>query len=168
MISGTWANRRAPGKKNGVRCYLQDAKNRDGKPIPDTKFIESSFLTKHIDTLVGQIPLGSHQQWKDDNKEIVEAQYVVSLRCPYAWFISSMIDKVKSQQQQEGDIFSVEDVVKEIEKKVEEDLANELHHEVYARYLITPSQLSWIKREVRPFTSTVCYPFLSVCIFCCC
>ena len=139
-----WANRRTKGSKTGVKCPLKSpAIDRSGNQLPN-RYVQASLLKESIDLMAGQVPLGSHEQWKDNNKN-VDAQYVVSLRSPFAWFISSMIDKVKVQE--ESDQVEAEIVIAAIKEKVESDLTKNMYHEVYARYLITPSQVSWVQKE---------------------
>jgi len=158
MISSTWANRRAPGAEKGVRCRIESAKDRQGKVVKGMKYVETSFLKSSVDALVGQIPMGSHQKWNDSANDNILPQYVVSLRCPFAWFLSSMFDKVMLQKEEDlplqpnstfaaDDGHLVDDIIKAIKEKVQGDLSSNVYHEVYARYLITPSQISWIQKE---------------------
>lgn len=146
MVSGSWANRQSIGGKAG-KCVMMSARNRTGK-IYNKQYIQSEFLTEKVDLLVGQVPLGCHEQWKmSDNKKagIVEAIYFVSLRNPYDWFISSMIARQEAKNGTKID--SVDTIVPIIKEKVEKDLNEGLYHEVYSRYLITPAQVSWIQKE---------------------
>lgn len=158
MIKGSWTNRMVKGMPASIRCPIVAGRDRKGKTL-NRKHLESKYLEeKHIDVLVGQIPLGSHQQWKDENEDrshaqVVLAQSIVSLRDPYQWLVSSVMDKLASEgkkSEQVGDISlppSVKEITKAVNAKVEADRAANLYHEIYARYLITPSQISWIQKE---------------------
>ena len=149
MIKGTWANRRVKGSKSVIKCPMKEARDRTGKKIKGEKYVQSTFLREHIDVLVGQVPLGSHEQWNDDEDKVVQVQYIVSLRNPYAWFISSVMDKLQTDNSEEGDStpLRVEAIVETVNKVVKSELASKRYHEVYPRYLITPSQISWVQKE---------------------
>lgn len=150
MISGSWTNRKTGNGSGGHRCLLKKAINRDGKSILGKKnFIQSTFLEANIDLLAGMVPLGCHEKWKDEQKQIVDAQYMVSIRHPLNWLVSSMIDR--SQQNTDKNI-TMEDVVDALKTKVDQDLSKGVYHEVYTRYLITPSQISWIHKESADLT----------------
>lgn len=145
-MKDTWANRRTRGSKSGVKCPLQTASiDRDGKLLT-RKYVQASLLKGSIDMIAGQVPIGSHEQWQNNHNKVVDAQYVVSFRCPLSWFISSMIDRIKLQAESD-DRVETESVVAAIKERVESDLSSDMYHEVYARYLITPSQISWVKKE---------------------
>ena len=96
-MKDVWSNRRiVKGNKQTVmvKCPVQkDSIHRDGRAISKS-YVQESLLEESIDMVAGQLPMGSHEQWKDKkhNNKIVDVQYVVSLRDPYAWFISSIID----------------------------------------------------------------------------
>ena len=109
--------------------------------------MHTDILEEHIDVLAGQVPLGSHEQWKNDKKKIVDAQYIVSLRSPISWIISNVMDKVKSDHGAEDRPLTAATFAEAVNEKVENSLAIDMYHEVYARYLISPSQISWIQKE---------------------
>ncbi|CAB9519024.1 expressed unknown protein [Seminavis robusta] len=159
MISGTWANRRLKGGDSVTKCPVQSAMTRGGSDMSNkTKVVLAPLLEHSIDLLAGQVPLGCADKWiaqqqpavVEDiplDKKSVEAQYIVSLRHPQAWFVSSMIDKLKLKQQQHAILLNTSTIVAAIQEKVTTDLDHGFYHEVYARYLITPSQISWIQKE---------------------
>ena len=126
---------------------MLDARKRSGEILNGQKYVHTETLEEYIDILTGQVPLGSHELWKDENKKIVTAQYIVSLRNPYYWLISNAMDKVESEREGDESPITIDAVVEAIKEKVESSLSNNLYHEVYARYLISPSQIAWIQKE---------------------
>lgn len=126
---------------------MLDARQRSGEKLNVQRHVHTETLQEYIDILVGQLPLGSHELWKNDKKKTVDAQYIVSLRNPYSWLINNVMDKAKSEQEGEDSPITIDAIVDAVKEKVEKSLADNLYHEVYARYLITPAQISWIQKE---------------------
>ena len=150
MVKGKWTNRKIAGMQDSLRCRMKEARDRKGREN-EQKYVESAFLTKHIDVLVGQVPLGSHEQWKENQEDqghaqVVKAQSIVSLRSPYTWLITSIMSKLRKES--EGVEFpSVRKIVEAVNSKVAFERKENNYHEAYARYLVKPAQIHWIQKE---------------------
>ena len=140
MISGSWSNRPSVNGGKASKCVLKSGTSRSGNTI-DKKYIQNDWFEEKLDILSGQVPIGCHEQWKNKTNDIVEAKYIVSLRDPYHWFISAMIEKMEEEKP------NTDAIVKAIREKVDKDLSAGVYHEIYSRYLISPSQISWIVKE---------------------
>jgi hypothetical protein len=160
MISGTWINRHNNilGRKGIVPCLAQSAMDRDGVDFIKTTqgIVQSTVLRKSIDILAGQIPLGCADKWPAINQTIiddipvetnVDSQYIVAIRSPDAWFVSNMVNKMLLNSTEKSALLDMSTIVAVIRAEVQANLAMDLYHEVYTRYLITPSQISWIQKE---------------------
>ena len=147
MMKGPWSNRKVQASKGVIRCPMIEARQRTGEKIKGQRYVHTDILEEYVDVLAGQVPLGSHEQWKNSKKKIVDAQYILSLRSPSFWLISNVMDKVKSDRGAEGSSLTADVFAEAVNEKVESSLANNMYHEVYARYLISPSQISWIQKE---------------------
>jgi hypothetical protein len=160
MISGTWANRKIPGLKGTVSCHAQSAIHRDGSDFSKKTqgLVHSTVLRKSIDILAGQVPLGCADKWQQINQTvvddipvetIVDSQYIVALQSPDAWFVSNMVTKLRlnATKEESAVVLDMSTIVTAIREKVQTDLAMEHYHEAYTRYLITPSQISWIHKD---------------------
>jgi len=155
MVKGTWANRKISGVQDSIRCRMREAKDRKGR-VRDQKYVESKFLTKNMDVLVGQIPLGSHEQWKENKEDqghaqVVNAQSIVSLRNPYIWIITSTMDGLLKKSEN-GVSPSVNKIAEAVKREVTGELENNSYHEIFARYLIKPAQINWILKEDTDFS----------------
>jgi hypothetical protein len=144
-----WSNVYGSVPNAGRPCLLSWSENRSGHVLSEGQGrVSTDFLMKNeIDIVSGTVPYGCDESWQDKDGQQVEAQYVVLLREPLAKYVSEFLYEHRMLN------LTVSESVPLIRRRIQEEAANGTYHNVYAKFLITPAQKSWMTFERVPWTN---------------
>jgi hypothetical protein len=127
-----WVNAFGSSKNT---CALQLSVDRIGNMLNEWRWITNSFLKRHVDILIGHLPIGAHQYWMDEKENrTVDAQYVCFFREPMHKYVSGIL-YLKPQ-------LSSGEIVSSIQNRVRDARSKGTYYEGYSAYLLSPEQKS--------------------------
>lgn len=126
------------GKKKCQLQFHQWRTNNTSKQILQNTVINSRFLQREVDLLVGHFPLGVHHAWSfgGNHSKEEDYQYVTFFRDPIHKLVSGFV----YSQRQHGNHLAFDDAVTEIKKYVTNERKKGKTMQGYSSYLLSPDQ----------------------------
>lgn len=129
-----WVNAFGSSKNT---CAFQLSVDRKGLLWDKRRSITNSFLKKHVDIMIGHLPIGAHQYWMEEKENrTVHAQYICFFREPLHKYVSGIL-YLKPQ-------LSSSEIVNLIENRVRDARSKGTYYEGYSAYLLSPEQKSLV------------------------